>query len=56
MCGRRSATPEMIVGMDLIELEIEIEMMILGIFGEAHCLSFDLSFDVAARSWWLGTV
>ena len=41
-----------VAGMDLNELEIEIEMMILEIFGEAHCLSF----DVAARSWWLGAV
>ena len=42
------------MGMALNELEIgiEIEIMILGIFGEAQCLSF----DVAARAWWLGTV
>ena len=40
-----------IVGMDLNEIEIEIEMMILEIFGETHCLSF----DAAERSWWLGT-
>ena len=34
--------------MDLNEIEIEIGMMtILGILGEAHCLSF----DAAARKW-----
>ena len=35
-----------------IAMEIEIEMQILRIFGEAYCLSF----GAAVTSWWFGAV